>query len=649
MVSKAGFSQDFSGLYGFLPLSGKQFRLNSVGGNAANYSTSRDWEFSVVTGLSSGNNTGSLYLISASKTFGKQYFYLRYTPGFRKDFLYSIGSVITQKDSSQITTDLNRSLSYRENFAIGYSFKVGNSFSVGMTVRNFSEKFQSDEIAPFFSDTLNYINILTTSANYNFWRGDFGFIYRFATNLLVSFNSENAIIIGSAKPREYEDILMNNESGFNIRADYSPFKSLTISAYADSKNNYQLGASLTSNLFDGKITASISAFSSLLKTDKFIGIIPTINYSSENWSITLSGLKKLKGSNSFSLNYFLDNGISNIVTNVYNSDRVTLSLNIALSFSKKPNAKFIGLKILNNIYPALSKLYLSQAIASARVVNTTGETISLKPAVKIADISDEKIFSPIVTIFAGDTATVFFYYSFDGSEKSFNKEIIATANFYLFTNTNQPDDQLKRPILIYSKNAWDGKVSDLKYYAIKDFDSMQRYAKQVINKFKNKFRFLPGAIYKFETTKILFNDFVKKMNYVADPRASVDRVQYPHETLKLKGGDCDDLSVAFSSVLESVGIQTAFVDYRNSDGVSHVNLLINTELKPSQSYLITRNPNKFIVRKDEKGNAQVWIPLEMTKLTNFDDSWSLAALKFQKEAINNLGLAKGKVKIVDNN
>src|SRR5258707_9507574 len=35
---------------------------------------------------------------------------------------------------------------------------------------------------------------------------------------------------------------------------------------------------------------------------------------------------------------------------------------------------------------------------------------------------------------------------------------------------------------------------------------------------------------------------------------------YPAETLQLNGGDCDDMSVCYSSLLASIGISTAFID-----------------------------------------------------------------------------------------
>jgi hypothetical protein len=53
------------------------------------------------------------------------------------------------------------------------------------------------------------------------------------------------------------------------------------------------------------------------------------------------------------------------------------------------------------------------------------------------------------------------------------------------------------------------------------------------------------------------------------------------------------------------------------------------------------------VRKNEDGIDEVWIPVETTILTGFEDAWSTAAEKFQQDAVNNLGLIKGDVEIID--
>jgi hypothetical protein len=59
------------------------------------------------------------------------------------------------------------------------------------------------------------------------------------------------------------------------------------------------------------------------------------------------------------------------------------------------------------------------------------------------------------------------------------------------------------------------------------------------------------------------------INYVIDPASSfvemsedataLDSLNYPYQTLYYRGGDCDDLSILYCSLLEALGVDTAFI------------------------------------------------------------------------------------------
>jgi transglutaminase-like putative cysteine protease len=38
-----------------------------------------------------------------------------------------------------------------------------------------------------------------------------------------------------------------------------------------------------------------------------------------------------------------------------------------------------------------------------------------------------------------------------------------------------------------------------------------------------------------------------------------DSLNYPYQTLFYRGGDCDDLSILFCSLMESLGVASAFI------------------------------------------------------------------------------------------
>ena len=46
-----------------------------------------------------------------------------------------------------------------------------------------------------------------------------------------------------------------------------------------------------------------------------------------------------------------------------------------------------------------------------------------------------------------------------------------------------------------------------------------------------------------------------------------------------------------------IGIQTALIDYKPGSGIGNVNVMVNTELSPEQAGLITKNDNKYLIKK----------------------------------------------------
>ena len=112
----------------------------------------------------------------------------------------------------------------------------------------------------------------------------------------------------------------------------------------------------------------------------------------------------------------------------------------------------------------------------------------------------------------------------------------------------------------------------------------------------------------------------------------VDYVQFPRETLRLKSGDCDDLSVLLSAGLENLGIQTALVEVPG-----HLFLMFNTGLKAEDASLVSQDPELLVIRDD-----MVWVPVEATMINaSFSEAWAEGARKYQKALKeSNLGVIK---------
>ena len=365
------------------------------------------------------------------------------------------------------------------------------------------------------------------------------------------------------------------------------------------------------------------------------------------FEILLSGVKYFSERNtSASFSKFSKEGIQNIINNRYSFDKVVLSLAVNISSTPEKKVELLDVNIVRDIYPTFYDIYVNQPFAYGKVVNISDEPVSVTPSVKIEGVTDEKIQSPPVMVSPGDTVKVPFYVIIP-EKYSADKTILSYADFYVSASSPEPDDQMQKASLINGVNAWDGNVANLRYFIFKDPDFSINYAKGVLSNYKTLLDTLPDVLADFYKAKIIFDDFIKKMIYTSDPRATAEYVQFPKQTMELKGGDCDDLSVAYSSFLESVGVQTALVDYKGNSEVRHVNVLFNTRLGPQFAKLVTNNDSKYVLRKNAQGKDEVWIPVETTSLTNFDEAWNIGVEKFNREAIDSLGIAKGKVQIID--
>ena len=93
------------------------------------------------------------------------------------------------------------------------------------------------------------------------------------------------------------------------------------------------------------------------------------------------------------------------------------------------------------------------------------------------------------------------------------------------------------------------------------------------------------------------------VRYVVDPSSAyeslsrdataIDYVRFPIETLDAKSGDCDDLSVLYASLLESVGVPSAYI---TTPG--HIFTAFNLGMTPELALRLFAKPDDLIIRED---------------------------------------------------
>ncbi len=121
------------------------------------------------------------------------------------------------------------------------------------------------------------------------------------------------------------------------------------------------------------------------------------------------------------------------------------------------------------------------------------------------------------------------------------------------------------------------------------------------------------------------------INYVIDPTTpyaslsedvlSLDYLQFPIQTLSYKAGDCDDLSILYSAMLESIGIETAFIT-----APGHIYMAFGLDMPPEEAQQVFLRPEDLILKDDK-----TWVPVEITMIPDgFLKAWQSGAAEWRQ-------------------
>ena len=121
------------------------------------------------------------------------------------------------------------------------------------------------------------------------------------------------------------------------------------------------------------------------------------------------------------------------------------------------------------------------------------------------------------------------------------------------------------------------------------------------------------------------------MNYVVDPQSAyavasqdgqfVDYLQFPSQSLTFRAGDCDDLSILYSSMLEAAGIPTAFITIPGHIYMAFSLGLTEEEARREFEYL---DDFLFI-------DGDTWVPVEVTVVRDgFLKAWKIGARQWRE-------------------
>ncbi len=199
------------------------------------------------------------------------------------------------------------------------------------------------------------------------------------------------------------------------------------------------------------------------------------------------------------------------------------------------------------------------------------------------------------------------------------------------TYTNEYTETIR----IFDRNAttWDDDRKAAAFVTAKD-PSVLRFSKNIVGMIKDKGSKSINA--NLLTAMALYEAIsLYGTSYVIDPttpyaeysenKQAVDFLQFPRQTLEYRAGDCDDLSILYSALLESIGVETAFITIPG-----HIFMAFSLDMSPEQARKSFSKSDDLIYREEK-----TWLPVEVTMLgEGFLKAWQTGAKQW-REAVSN--------------
>ncbi|OVE76127.1 hypothetical protein BVX98_06515 [bacterium F11] len=278
------------------------------------------------------------------------------------------------------------------------------------------------------------------------------------------------------------------------------------------------------------------------------------------------------------------------------------------------------------IFSASYKTYVNQPIGEVEVRNNDDRVYrNVKLSLSIKKYTDFPTELVLQDLQPGERRLVPVTLTFNDDilELTENTPVQVELQVIYFQDNEKKKVSRNAPITLYSRNAivWEDKKRISSFITPRDKPIVD-LARKGISHFISP---LKGSTVGKQLAKAAL--FYEAMNaleiaYVPDPNTPfaeaagnkdvIDYIQFPRETLRHRTGDCDDTTALLSSLLESIGVETALVDTPN-----HIFLMAN--LDEDDPEVIGLPEERFV-----EFRGSLWVPIETTKLgQDFLEAWKV--------------------------
>jgi tetratricopeptide (TPR) repeat protein len=283
-----------------------------------------------------------------------------------------------------------------------------------------------------------------------------------------------------------------------------------------------------------------------------------------------------------------------------------------------------------SVFPVFYKYYAGSPLGTITLTNHEGSAAEgLKVSLYVRQYMDNPQACPApVRLEAGQSVAVPLQGLFTSPITEITESEIVSANIiveYSLKGRTERREYVEN-LRVQGRNAmsWDDDRKAAAFVTPRD-PGVQLFAKNVVSATEGKGS---RAVNQNLLQAIAVLQALKeyRVRYARDPntpydrlskdRTAIDFLQFPRETLQYKAGDCDDLAILYCALLESLGVETAFITVPG-----HIYAAFDLGLTPEAAAKWFSNPAELIVQQ-----GQVWLPVEVTELEGgFLRAWQSGA------------------------
>lgn len=287
------------------------------------------------------------------------------------------------------------------------------------------------------------------------------------------------------------------------------------------------------------------------------------------------------------------------------------------------------------LFPVLHKYYDQNAIGVLRIENQEPEEITdVKISFYIKQFMDAPKASGEVFVLApGERKDITLYALLNESVLNVTEATKVTSEVLLEykIDGNWYSDTRSESVRVYDRNAmiWDDNRKAAAFVTAKDpaILGISKFVSGIVRSNAN-----PAVNLNIQKAMGVHGALgLYGINYEIDPQSAyeqfsrnpeqIDYLQFPRQTMEYRAGDCDDLSILYAAMLESIGVETAFITIPG-----HIFVAFSTEMSAKDAASQLLEARDLIVRDD-----RVWIPLEVTERDgDFLRAWQVGAQQWRQ-------------------